>query len=109
MEKHCVEHVCILFPTQFVFLNVNVRVGHLSHFLAMQETQDALETVSLTLGTLQDGTSKLEADLSSVRAGLNNALNDPVCADMRSPAADVCRTIRGTLPRLEISANYSSV
>lgn len=75
----------------------------------MQDTKDALENVSLTLETLQDGTNKLQANLSSVRSGLNNALNDPVCADVRSPAADVCRNIRSTLPRLEISANYSSV
>ncbi|XP_057205360.1 prominin-1-A isoform X1 [Triplophysa rosa] len=81
----------------------------LSMYATMQDTKDALENVSLTLETLQDGTSKLQANLSSVRSGLNNALNDPVCADMRSPAADVCRNIRSTLPRLEISANYSSL
>ncbi|XP_065130038.2 prominin-1-A isoform X8 [Paramisgurnus dabryanus] len=81
----------------------------LSMYATMRDTKDALENVSLTLETLQDGTGKLQANLSAVRGSLSNALNDPVCADIRSPAADVCRNIRRTLPRLDIAANYSSL
>uniref|UniRef100_A0A8C2HQX2 Prominin 1a n=1 Tax=Cyprinus carpio TaxID=7962 RepID=A0A8C2HQX2_CYPCA len=74
---------------------------------AMRDTKDALENVSLTLETLQEGTVKLQANLSLVRGSLSNALNDPVCTDPRS--SEICRNIRSTLPRLEIAANYSSL
>uniref|UniRef100_A0A8C1QAW7 Prominin 1a n=1 Tax=Cyprinus carpio TaxID=7962 RepID=A0A8C1QAW7_CYPCA len=73
----------------------------------MRDTKDALENVSLTLETLQEGTVKLQANLSLVRGSLSNALNDPVCTDPRS--SEICRNIRSTLPRLEIAANYSSL
>ncbi|XP_016149161.1 prominin-1-A-like isoform X2 [Sinocyclocheilus grahami] len=74
---------------------------------AMRDTKDALENVSLTLETLQEGTVKLQANLSLVRGSLSNALNDPVCTDARS--SEICHNIRSTLPRLEIAANYSSL
>uniref|UniRef100_A0A8C2FX50 Prominin 1a n=1 Tax=Cyprinus carpio TaxID=7962 RepID=A0A8C2FX50_CYPCA len=67
----------------------------------MRDTKDALENVSLTLETLQEGTVKLQANLSLVRGSLSNALNDPVCTDPRS--SEICRNIRSTLPRLEIA------
>uniref|UniRef100_A0A672MF38 Prominin-1-A-like n=1 Tax=Sinocyclocheilus grahami TaxID=75366 RepID=A0A672MF38_SINGR len=73
----------------------------------MRDTKDALENVSLTLETLQEGTVKLQANLSLVRGSLSNALNDPVCTDARS--SEICHNIRSTLPRLEIAANYSSL
>ncbi|XP_016350206.1 prominin-1-A-like isoform X6 [Sinocyclocheilus anshuiensis] len=73
----------------------------------MRDTKDALENVSLTLETLQEGTVKLQANLSLVRGSLSNALNDPVCTDVRS--SEICHNIRSTLPRLEIAANYSSL
>ncbi|XP_051505788.1 prominin-1-A-like isoform X3 [Myxocyprinus asiaticus] len=81
----------------------------LSMARTMRDTKDALENVSLTLETLQEGTGKLQSNLSVVRGSLSNALNDPVCADIRSNAAEICRNIRSTLPRLEIAANYSSL
>ncbi|KAK7141128.1 hypothetical protein R3I93_015321 [Phoxinus phoxinus] len=74
---------------------------------AMRDTKDALENVSLTLETLQEGTAKLQANLSLVRGSLSNILNDPLCKDVRS--SEICRNILITLPRLEISANYSSL
>uniref|UniRef100_A0A8C2G0X4 Prominin 1a n=1 Tax=Cyprinus carpio TaxID=7962 RepID=A0A8C2G0X4_CYPCA len=58
----------------------------------MRDTKDALENVSLTLETLQEGTVKLQANLSLVRGSLSNALNDPVCTDPRS--SEICRNIR---------------
>ncbi|XP_016429087.1 prominin-1-A isoform X10 [Sinocyclocheilus rhinocerous] len=73
----------------------------------MRDTKDALENVSLTLETLQEGTVKLQANLSLVRGSLSNALNDPVCSDARS--SEICLNIRSTLPKLEIAANYSSL
>ncbi|XP_059371305.1 prominin-1-A-like [Carassius carassius] len=74
---------------------------------AMRDTKDALENVSLSLETLQEGTVKLQANLSLVRGSLSNALNDPVCTDTLSN--EICRNIRNTLPKLEIAANYSSL
>ncbi|XP_016332051.1 prominin-1-A isoform X7 [Sinocyclocheilus anshuiensis] len=74
---------------------------------AMRDTKDALENVSLTLETLQEGTVKVQANLSLVRGSLSNALNDPVCTDARS--SEICLNIRSTLPKLEIAANYSSL
>lgn len=73
----------------------------------MRDTKDALENVSLTLETLQEGTVKLQANLSVVRNSLRNALNDPVCVD--APAPEICRNIRNSIPKLEIAANYSSL
>ncbi|XP_059377765.1 prominin-1-A isoform X3 [Carassius carassius] len=73
----------------------------------MRDTKDALENVSLTLDTLQEGTVKLQANLSLVRGSLRSALNDPVCTDMHS--TEICQNIRSTLPRLDIAANYSSL
>ncbi|XP_056328566.1 prominin-1-A isoform X3 [Danio aesculapii] len=73
----------------------------------MRDTKDALENVSLTLETLQEGTVKLQANLSLVRNSLRNALNDPVCVD--APAPEICRNIRNSIPKLEIAANYSSL
>ncbi|XP_077103809.1 prominin-1-A isoform X2 [Siphateles boraxobius] len=74
---------------------------------AMRDTKDALENVSLTLETLQEGTVKLQANLSLVRGSLSTVLNDPLCKDVRS--SEICRNILITLPRLEIAANYSSL
>ncbi|XP_056113233.1 prominin-1-A isoform X9 [Rhinichthys klamathensis goyatoka] len=74
---------------------------------AMRDTKDALENVNLTLETLQEGTVKLQANLSLVRGSLSNVLNDPLCKDVRS--SEICRNILITLPRLEIAANYSSL
>lgn len=76
----------------------------------MRDTKEALENVSVTLEALQEGTGKLQFNLSVVRAGLSNALsNDPACADGLSPAAEICLSIRSSLSQLQISANYSGV
>ncbi|TRY54676.1 hypothetical protein DNTS_031216 [Danionella cerebrum] len=73
----------------------------------MRDTKDALENVSLTLETLQEGTGKLQANLSLVRSSLNNIVNDPVCLDASAP--EICRSIRSTLPKMDIAANYSEL
>uniref|UniRef100_A0A8C1JVT7 Prominin 1a n=1 Tax=Cyprinus carpio TaxID=7962 RepID=A0A8C1JVT7_CYPCA len=64
---------------------------------AMRDTKDALENVSLSLETLQEGTVKLQANLSLVRGSLSNALNDPVCTHPQS--FEICHNIRSTLPK----------
>ncbi|XP_067244968.1 prominin-1-A isoform X3 [Chanodichthys erythropterus] len=73
----------------------------------MRDTKDALENVSLTLETLQEGTAKLQANLSLVRNSLSNVLTDPLYKD--ACPSEICRNILSTLPRLEIAANYSSL
>ncbi|XP_051716295.1 prominin-1-A isoform X2 [Ctenopharyngodon idella] len=73
----------------------------------MRDTKDALENVSLTLETLQEGTAKLQANLSLVRNSLSNVLNDPLYKDVCP--SEICRNILSTLPKLEIAANYSSL
>lgn len=108
-------HVWILCPSELsvpwllsLFWNVHLCVfARLFLLLAMRDTKDALENVSLSLETLQEGTVKLQANLSLVRGSLSNALNDPVCTVTISN--EICRNIRNTLPKLEIAANYSSV
>uniref|UniRef100_A0A8C1T5H9 Prominin 1a n=1 Tax=Cyprinus carpio TaxID=7962 RepID=A0A8C1T5H9_CYPCA len=70
--------------------------GVLSMTGTMRDTKDALENVSLSLETLQEGTVKLQANLSLVRGSLSNALNDPVCTHPQS--FEICHNIRSTLP-----------
>lgn len=72
-------------------------------------TKDALENVTVTLATLQDATKKLEHNLSLVQEGITNALDDPVCADSRSPTSHICLNILNSLSQLEIGANYSKL
>ncbi|XP_066505055.1 prominin-1-A isoform X3 [Hoplias malabaricus] len=73
----------------------------------MRDTKEALENVSVTLETLQEGTGKLQFNLSVVRAGLSNALSDPACAV--APATQICSNIHSSLSQLQISANYSGL
>ncbi|KAL0973675.1 hypothetical protein UPYG_G00209320 [Umbra pygmaea] len=83
--------------------------GALSMAGAMRETKEALENVSVSLEILQEATGKLQANLSVVRSGLNQALNDPGCNDEESDAttAQMCRTIRSSLVQLQVSANFT--
>ncbi|XP_062250058.1 prominin-1-A isoform X3 [Platichthys flesus] len=76
---------------------------------AMRETKEALENVSVSLEVLQEGTGKLNFNLSLVRTSINRTLNDPGCHDERSDAttAQLCRNIRQSLSQLQISANFS--
>ncbi|XP_069387115.1 prominin-1-A isoform X5 [Paralichthys olivaceus] len=76
---------------------------------AMRETKEALENVSVSLEVLQEGTGKLNFNLSLVRTNINRTLNDPGCHDERSDAttAQLCRNIRQSLSQLQISANFT--
>uniref|UniRef100_A0AAR2LAA6 Prominin 1 b n=1 Tax=Pygocentrus nattereri TaxID=42514 RepID=A0AAR2LAA6_PYGNA len=74
---------------------------------AMRETKEALESVSTSLETLQDGTGKLQRSLQSERASLSNTLNDPACSN--GDVSHTCNNIRGTLSQLAISANFNGV
>uniref|UniRef100_A0A665U2D8 Prominin 1a n=1 Tax=Echeneis naucrates TaxID=173247 RepID=A0A665U2D8_ECHNA len=53
---------------------------------AMRETKEALENVSVSLEVLQEGTGKLNFNLSLVRTSINRTLNDPGCHDEESDA-----------------------
>ena len=77
----------------------------------MRETKEALENVSVGLEVLQDGTGKLNFNLSLVRTSINRTLNDPGCHDEESDAttAQLCRNIRQSLSQLQISANFTRV
>nr|XP_015199419.1 PREDICTED: prominin-1 isoform X5 [Lepisosteus oculatus] len=74
---------------------------------AMRETKEALENVSVSLEILQDGTQKLQLNLSHERSSLSNTLNDPACS--APGVSDTCRAIRGTLGQLTINANFSGL
>uniref|UniRef100_A0A8D3A8F1 Prominin 1a n=1 Tax=Scophthalmus maximus TaxID=52904 RepID=A0A8D3A8F1_SCOMX len=76
---------------------------------AMRETKEALENVSVSLEVLQEGTGKLNFNLSLVRAGINRTLSDPGCHDEKSDAttAQLCRNIRQSLSQLHIGANFT--
>ncbi|XP_016894896.1 prominin-1-A isoform X3 [Cynoglossus semilaevis] len=74
----------------------------------MRETKEALENVSVSLEVLQEGTGKLNTDLSLVRTGINQTLNNPACnvVDSDATIAQLCRNIRQSLHQLQISANF---
>ncbi|RVE67674.1 hypothetical protein OJAV_G00105340 [Oryzias javanicus] len=76
---------------------------------AMRETREALENVSVSLVVLQEGTGKLSSDLSRVRSSINRTLSHPDCHDDESDATTVqlCRSIRQSLPQLQIGANFT--
>lgn len=78
---------------------------------AMKETKEALENASGGLQVLQEGTGKLNFNLSLVRTSINRTLNDPGCHDEKSDAtsAQLCRNIRQSLSQLQISANFTRV
>uniref|UniRef100_A0A8C5GDY8 Prominin 1a n=1 Tax=Gouania willdenowi TaxID=441366 RepID=A0A8C5GDY8_GOUWI len=72
---------------------------------AMRETKDALENANVSLEVLQEGTGKLNVNLSLVRNSINRTLNDPGCHDEESDAtsAQLCRNIRQSLSQLQIT------
>uniref|UniRef100_A0A672G7M5 Prominin-1-A-like n=1 Tax=Salarias fasciatus TaxID=181472 RepID=A0A672G7M5_SALFA len=76
---------------------------------AMRETREALENVSVSLEVLQEGTGKLNFNLSLVRTSINRTLSDPGCHDEESDAttAQLCRNIRQSLSQLQIGANFT--
>ncbi|XP_066516144.1 prominin 1 b [Hoplias malabaricus] len=74
---------------------------------AMLATQTALENVSTSLETLQDGTGKLQRSLQSERGSLSNTLNDPACSN--GDVSHTCNHIRSTLSQLAISANFNGL
>ncbi|KAK1904431.1 Prominin-1-A [Dissostichus eleginoides] len=75
----------------------------------MRETKEALENVSVGLEVLQEGTGKLNFNLSLVRTSINRTLSDPGCHDEESDAtsAQLCRNIRQSLSQLQIGANFT--
>lgn len=78
---------------------------------AMRETKEAMDNVSVGLEVLQEGTGKLNFNLSLVRNNINRTLNDPGCHDEESDAttAQLCRNIRQSLSQLQIGANFTRV
>lgn len=77
--------------------------------VVMQDTKEALENVTVTLGVLQEGTAQLESNLSRVRVDISNTLDDPACASSSSHTVRICVNILSSLSQLEISANYTAV
>ncbi|XP_060782825.1 prominin-1-A isoform X3 [Neoarius graeffei] len=75
----------------------------------MQDTKEALENVTVTLGVLQEGTAQLQSNLSRVRMDISNTLDDPACASSFSRTVHVCVKILSSLSQLEISANYTAL
>ncbi|KAK0142608.1 Prominin-1-A [Merluccius polli] len=74
---------------------------------AMRETKEALESIGTSLDTLQEGTGRLQARLSSERSSLSNTLSDPACTN--GAVAQTCGAIRTTLAQLGVSADFSAL
>ncbi|XP_060102167.1 prominin-1 isoform X2 [Heteronotia binoei] len=72
---------------------------------AIRETKEALENVSVSVEVLQEGTEKLQGNLTEVRGHLMNTLDDPACDSVQ--AASICNVIRNSLSQLNINANFS--
>ncbi|NXG15089.1 PRM1A protein, partial [Grallaria varia] len=78
------------------------------HFLvAIRETKEALENVSVSVEVLQEGTERLHANLTDVKMHLSNTLNDSACN--AAQAASTCNIIRNSLSQLSINANFSGL
>ncbi|XP_059502681.1 prominin-1-A-like isoform X3 [Stegostoma tigrinum] len=74
---------------------------------AIKETKEVLEKVATSRQTLDNATSKLQANLTDVRTSLNNTLNDAAC---KVPDAIThCDKIRDSLDYLNINANFSQL
>ncbi|XP_067845629.1 prominin-1-A-like isoform X2 [Heptranchias perlo] len=71
------------------------------------ETKEALENVKSSRQTLDETTTKLQANLTDVRTSLNNILNDAACRVPRT--IPYCNDIRGSLDSLNINANFSTL
>ncbi|XP_078071212.1 prominin-1-A-like [Mustelus asterias] len=74
---------------------------------AINKTKEVLEKVSTSHQTLDNATSKLQANLTDTRTSLSNTLNDAAC---RVPnAVAYCDAIRDSLDSLNINANFSQL
>lgn len=63
--------------------------------------------MSVSVEVLQEGTERLHANLTDVKAHLSNTLNDSACSAPQ--VASTCNMIRNSLHQLNINANYSGV
>ncbi|XP_076878476.1 prominin-1-A isoform X5 [Brachyhypopomus gauderio] len=83
--------------------------GALNMAGVMRDTRQALENVSVALGVLQEGTGQLQFNLSVVRAGLRETLDDPACADVSFSTSPLCLSIQRSLDQLDVSANFTGL
>ncbi|XP_071600005.1 prominin-1 isoform X5 [Heliangelus exortis] len=74
---------------------------------AIRETKEALENVSVSVEVLQEGTERLDANLTEAKMHLSNTLNDSACSVAQ--AASTCNIIRNSLNQLSINANFSGL
>ncbi|NWI28348.1 PRM1A protein, partial [Sula dactylatra] len=75
--------------------------------VAIRETKEALENVSVSVEVLQEGTERLHANLTDAKMHLSNTLNDSACS--AAQAASTCNIIRNSLNQLNINANFSGL
>ncbi|KAL8207589.1 UNVERIFIED_CONTAM: hypothetical protein K2H54_059475 [Gekko kuhli] len=74
---------------------------------AIRETKEALENVSVSMEVLQEGTERLQGNLTEVKSHLTNTLTDSACATAQ--ASSICNAISNSLRQLNIHANFSRV
>uniref|UniRef100_A0A8D0H129 Prominin 1 n=1 Tax=Sphenodon punctatus TaxID=8508 RepID=A0A8D0H129_SPHPU len=74
---------------------------------AIRETKEALENVSVSVEVLQEGTDRLQGNLTEVKGQLSNTLNDSACS--AAQATSTCNIIRNSLNQLNINANFSKL
>ncbi|NXW49227.1 PRM1A protein, partial [Nyctiprogne leucopyga] len=88
-------------------LNVRQESLEVGMAVAIRETKEALENVSVSVEVLQEGTERLHANLTDVKMHLSNTLNDSACSVAQ--AASTCNIIRNSLHQLNINANFSAL
>nr|XP_033804740.1 prominin-1 isoform X2 [Geotrypetes seraphini] len=74
---------------------------------AIRETKEALENVTASVDLLQEGTERLQANLTDAKTNLSNTLNDRACAHDKT--VTICNSIKASLTHININANFSGL
>ncbi|NXM24347.1 PRM1A protein, partial [Oxyruncus cristatus] len=88
-------------------LNMRLECLEVGLAMAIRETKEALENVSVSVEVLQEGTERLHENLTDVKTHLSNTLNDSACN--AAQAASTCNIIRNSLNQLNVNANFSGL
>ncbi|NXU76683.1 PRM1A protein, partial [Oreotrochilus melanogaster] len=101
-REEVVQHTLMLADATW-----SLSLSFYSHVISIRETKEALENVSVSVEVLQEGTERLDANLTEAKMHLSNTLNDSACSVAQ--AASTCNIIRNSLNQLSINANFSGL